>query len=223
MKRATRGTVPALLAALVPALVAGLAAGASGCATQRAAGRTFSPAGPDETARALAAWRAAVERAETLPPSRLLYDAKIRRGIASLSGTLALSPREPVRGTLIGPFGSTLAVYENGALQGDSFPPVVIEAASLLSLLAGVWKAPGAQVRGIDGGDALLVWPAPSEAEGVLDVEGRHFRSLRIVRDDHSYEASYSWGSDPWPTRVDLEDLATSNRLQLNLQAREPL
>ncbi|MDQ6891769.1 MAG: hypothetical protein M3167_03715 [Acidobacteriota bacterium] len=114
-------------------------------------------------------------------------------------------------------------MYENGALQGDSFPPVVIEAAPLLSLLAGVWNAPGAQVRGIDGGDALLVWPAPSEAEGVLDVAGRRFRSLRIVRDDHSYEAAYSWGADPWPVRVDLEDLATSNRLQLNLQAREPL
>jgi hypothetical protein len=219
MKRATRGAGPVLLAALV----AGVLVSGSGCSTQRAAVRSFSPAGPDETARALAAWRAAVERAESLPPSRLLYDAKIRRGIASLSGTLALSTREPVRGTLTGPFGSTLAVYENGALQGEGFPPVVIEAGPLLALLAGVWKAPGALVRGIDGGDALLAWPGPTEAEGVLDVEGRRFRSLRIARDDRSYEAAYSWGTDPWPGRVDLEDLASSNRLQLNLQAREPL
>jgi hypothetical protein len=219
MNRATRGAVPALFAALL----ASLAFGPSGCATQRAVSRTFSPAGTEETARALAAWRAAVVRAETLPPSRLFYDAKIRRGIASLSGTLALSTREPVRGTLTGPFGATLAVYENGALQGESFPPVVIEAAPLLALLAGVWKAPGAQVRGVDGGDALLVWPAPSEAEGVLDIEGSRFRSLRVVQGDHSYEAAYSGTPDPWPAKVDLEDLATSNRLQLNLQAREPV
>ncbi|HEY6148501.1 MAG TPA: hypothetical protein VIZ69_12410, partial [Thermoanaerobaculia bacterium] len=113
MNRASRGAVTALFAA---ALLATLFFGAASCATRRAAVRNFSPAGPDETARALAAWRAAVERADSLPPSRLLYDARIRRGIASLSGTLALSTREPVRGTLTGPFGSTLAVYENGAL-----------------------------------------------------------------------------------------------------------
>jgi len=223
MPRPSRGTAPALLATLFAVMAAGLVAGASGCATQRAVPRSFSPAGPDEAARALAAWRVAVERAEGLPPSRLLYDAKIRRGIASLSGTLALSTRDPVRGTLTGPFGSILAVYENGALQGEGFPPVVIEAGPLLALLAGVWKAPGPQVRGIDGGDALLAWAGPSEAEGVIDVEGRRFRSLRIARDEHSYEAAYSWGTDPWPARVDLEDLASSNRLQLNLQAREPL
>jgi hypothetical protein len=218
MNRALRGAVTALLAALLAAL----SSGSFGCATQRPAARSFSPAGPDEVARALEAWRAAVARAETLPPSRLLYDAKIRRGIASLSGTLALSTREPVRGTLTGPFGATLAVYENGALQGESFPPVVIDPAPLLALLAGVWKEPGAQVRGIDGGDALLAWPAPSEAEGVLDVAGRRFRSLRVSRGGHSYEAAYAGAADPWPAKVDLEDLATSNRLQLNLQAREP-
>ena len=218
MNRAPRGAVSALLAALLAAL----SFGSSACATRRHAVRSFSPAGPEEVARALEAWRAAVERADTLPPSRLLYDAKIRRGIASLSGTLALSTREPVRGTLTGPFGTTLAVYENGALQGESFPPVVIDPAPLLALLAGVWKEPGAQVRGIDGGDALLVWPPPSEAEGVLDVAGRRFRSLRVSRDGRSYEAAYSGSTDPWPAKVDLEDVATSNRLQLNLQAREP-
>jgi len=194
-----------------------------GCATRRAAVRNFVPAGPEDAARALEARRLAVERAETLPPSRLLYDAKIRRGIASLSGTLALSTNEPVRGTLTGPFGSTLAVYENGALQGESFPPVVIEPAPLLALLAGVWKAPGAQVRGLDGGDALLVWAGPSEVEGVLDLAGRRFRSLRVARGSRSYEAAYSGAIDPWPAKVDLEDLATSNRLQLTLQAREPI
>ena len=218
MNRARRGAVPALFAALL----APIFLGAAGCATRRAAVRNFSPAGPEETARVLAAWRAAVVRADSLPPSRLLYDARIRRGIASLSGTLALSTRDPVRGTLTGPFGSTLAVYENGALQGESFPPVVIEPAPLLALLAGVWKEEGPQVRGIDGGDALLVWPPPSEAEGVIDVGGSRFRSLRVVRGDHSYEASYSGTTDPWPARVDLEDLASSNRLQLVLQAREP-
>jgi hypothetical protein len=219
MKRGSRG--PVLF--LSSSLLAGLLLGVSGCATRRAATHHFAPAGEEEAARALEAWHAAVERAETLPPSRLLYDAKIRRGIASLSGTLALTTNEPVQGTLTGPFGSALAVYENGALRGENFPPVVIESAPLLALLAGVWKAPGAQVRGIEGGDALLVWPAPAEAEGVLDVPGRRFRSLRVVRGTRSYEAAYSGPADPWPARVDLQDLATSNRLQLTLQAREPV
>lgn len=139
-----------------------------------------------------------------------------------MSGTLALTTREPVRGTLTGPFGTALAIYENGALKGESFPPVVIDPEPLLALLAGVWKEPGPEVRGIDGGDALLAWAAPYEAEGVLDVAGRRFRSLRVSRGGHSYEAAYSGPADPWPARVDLEDLATSNRLQLNLQAKEP-
>jgi hypothetical protein len=116
-------------------------------------------------------------------------------------------------------------VYENGALHGESFPPVVIEPAPLLALLAGVWKAPGPQVRGLDGGDALLVWTAPGDpqAEGVLDVAGRRFRSLKLARGSRSYEAAYSGAIDPWPAKVELEDLATANRLQLTLQAREPI
>ena len=215
-----RGLVSFLFAAFLALLF-----GVPGCATRRAAARNFVPAGPEDAARALEAWRLAVERAERLPPSRLLYDAKIRRGIASLSGTLALSTNEPVRGTLTGPFGATLAVYENGALQGENFPPVLIEPAPLLALLAGVWKAPAPEVRGLDGGDALLVWASPAEprAEGVLDVAGRRFRSLKVARGSRSYEAAYSGPIDPWPAKVDLEDVATSNRLQLTLQAREPI
>jgi hypothetical protein len=46
---------------------------------------------------------------------------------------------------------------------------------------------------------------------------------LKVARGSRSYEAAYSGAIDPWPAKVELEDLATSNRLQLTLQAREPI
>ncbi|MDQ2979574.1 MAG: hypothetical protein M3R62_10150, partial [Acidobacteriota bacterium] len=120
-------------------------------------------------------------------------------------------------------FGSTLAIYEDGALRGDRFPPVVLEPETFLSILAGVWSAPSPEVRGFEAGDALLVWQSAYPVQGVLDVPGQRFRSLLLVRDGRAFEASYSGSVDPWPARVELEDTSTANRLSLSLQAREPL
>ena len=156
-------------------------------------------------------------------PSRILYDVKIRQGIGSISGTLAVSTGEPVRATISGPFGSPLAVYEDGALRGEKLAPVVIEPEALRWLLAGVWKGSPPQVRGIDGKDALLVWEDGTAVQGVLDVAAGRFSSLRVARGRAAFAAEYSGPLDPWPSRVNFEDLSTANRMILALQTREPL
>ncbi len=139
-----------------------------------------------------------------------------------MPGTLALSTAEPVRATITGPFGSTVATYSDGALKGEKFAPVEIESGSLLSLLAGVWRAPGPEVRGIEGDDALLVWTVPSRAQGILHLPTARFTSLSVERGGKAYEASYSGPCDPWPARVNLKDVASSSTLHLTLVGREP-
>lgn len=128
-----------------------------------------------------------------------------------------------MRGTITGPFGSPVAVYEDGALRGEKFAPVVIDSQPLLWLLSGVWNDPDPEVRGIDGDSALLVWNGPARAEGVLNLSGARFESLRVERGGRTYEATYGGAADPWPGRVTIEERATKSRLQLTLQAREPL
>jgi hypothetical protein len=204
-------------AALVAALLA-----VPGCAS-RPVPRHFLPAGADQSARALAAWRDAVARSETVGPSRLLYDAKIRQGLASVSGTLALVTAPALRGTLAGPFGAPIATYADGALTGEKFAPVRIEPEPLLALLAGVWREPSPQVRGIEGEDALLAWSSDSKAEGVLRMTGARFLSIRVEREGRAFEAQYSGNPDPWPARVAITDLSTGSAMRLVLRAQEPL
>src|SRR6478672_9105370 len=84
-------------------LIAGLGA-AAGCASRGTPAHHFAPARPDEVERALDGWVRAVARADSMSPSRILYDVKIRQGIGSISGTLAVSTGEPVRATISGPF-----------------------------------------------------------------------------------------------------------------------
>jgi hypothetical protein len=212
----SRGSCAAALAA------AGLLLTAS-CASRPSRPHNFVAAGEEQTARAIAAWREAVARADTLGPSRLLYDAKMRQGAVSLPGTLALSTAEPVRATMTGPFGSPVATYANGSLRGEKFAPVAIEPGPLLWLLGGVWKASEPQVRGVAGDDALLVWTSPSPAEGVLHLPSARFTSLRVASGGKTLEASYAGTADPWPTKVELKDPATKSSLRLTLVGREPV
>lgn len=207
--------------AFVVLLTAGLLA-ASGCAS-RPAPRHFGPAGPDQAVRALEAWRAAVARADGLPPSRLLYDAKVRQGLGSMSGTLALSTAPPVRGTLSGPFGAPIAVYADGVLSGEKLAPIRIEPEPLLALLAGVWRESGAQVRGIEGDEALLAWPGRSHAEGVIRIGDARFLSIHVEGQGRTFDAEYSGPANPWPEHVALTDAATKSTMRLVLQAKEAL
>jgi hypothetical protein len=209
-------------AAAAALAAAGLLLTAS-CASRSSRPHNFAAAGEEQTARAIAAWREAVARADRLGPSRLLYDARMRQGAVSLPGTLAVSTAEPVRATMTGPFGSPVATYADGALRGEKFAPVAIEPEPLLWLLGGVWKAQEPQVRGVAGDDALLVWTSPSPVEGVLHVPSARFTSLRVTTGGKTLEASYAGTADPWPTKVELKDPATKSSLRLSLVAREPL
>lgn len=193
------------------------------CASRPSRPHNFAAAGEEQTARAIAAWREAVARADRLGPSRLLYDARMQQGAVSLPGTLALSTVEPVQATMTGPFGSPVATYANGALRGEKFAPLAIEPEPLLWLLGGVWKAAEPQVRGVEGDDALLVWTSPSPAEGVLHLPSARFTSLRVASGGKTLEVSYAGTADPWPTKVELKDPATKSSLRLSLVGREPV
>lgn len=214
-----------LLAAAVSSAALLLVLVASGCAS-RSVRRPF-PAGPvaeEQTARVLEAWHRAVDRADTLPPSRLLYEAKIRQGLASVSGTLAMSTAPPVRGTLAGPFGSPLATYADGMLAGEKLAPVRIEPEPLLSLLAGVWREAGAHVAGMRGDEALLEWGSgASKVEGVVRIGDARFVSLHVERQGRAFEAEYAGAAQPWPERVTLTDVASGSTMRLVLQAKEPI
>ncbi|MEO8189957.1 MAG: hypothetical protein ABI682_06410 [Acidobacteriota bacterium] len=204
---------------------ASLAAGAlvvlAGCASRGAAPRQFAPAGPEQTLRAASAWREAVARSETLGPARLLYDSKVRQGIGSLSGTLAVST-DPVGATLTGAFGTTLATYANGALRGEKILPVAIDPEPLLWMLAGVWKSGPPEVRGFQGEDALLGWDGDVRARAVLNVPAARFTSLTVERGGKTLEATYAGTCDPWPSRLEIRDMSSGSSLRLTLVGREP-
>lgn len=193
----------------------------TGCASRAARPRQFALSGPEQAVRAEAAWRQAVARSETLGAARLLYDVRIRQGIGSLSGTLAVTT-DPVAATMTGPFGTILATYSDGALRGEKFPPVAIEPEVLLWLLAGVWKGTAPDVKGFDGDDALLSWEATVRAEAVLNVPAARFTSLRVERGGKALEATYQGTADPWPSKLEIRDVSTGSTLRLTLVGREP-
>jgi hypothetical protein len=155
--------------------------------------------------------------------SRLLYDAKIRQSIGSISGTLSLETSMPVRGQLSGPFGSILALYADGVLRGDKISPVALAPEPLLWLLAGVWQSGTPRVDGIEGDDALLVWSGNSPARGVIRMTNARFSSIRAERAEGPIEAVYEGASDPWPEKITLKDERSGYTMRLALQAKEPL
>jgi hypothetical protein len=201
-----------LLVALIPA-----------CAGRRQP--VFAPAVREEAERAIAAWRDSVSRADSRGPARLLYEARVSQGPFRLSGTLAVREgRRTVDATLAGPFGDAVARYEEGALRGNGIRPIAIEADELRWLLAGAWKGPGTpEVAGIDGQDALLRWSGAQQVEGVIDISGARFKSLRIRRSEGAIAATYSGEASSWPQKIELEDLKTGNTLRLTLIAAEPV
>jgi hypothetical protein len=171
----------------------------------------------------LAAWREAIARADSVAAARLLYETRIRQGLARSTGTLAVRlTSDSVTATLAGPFGATLARYENGALTGEGIRPIAIEPAALRGLLAGVWREPGAIVTGVDASSGQLVWEA-GRVEGVLDVPHAFFESLRIDRPEGSIQATYEGARDPFPEKIDLEDLRSGSHLRLTLSALEKM
>jgi hypothetical protein len=199
------------------------------CAGSTAA-RRFGPAGPDDVREALSAWTGAVRRAEGLPPSRLLYDAKMgTSGLPSVPGTLAaLYDGERIQSaSLTGPFGSHVAEYRSGVITGEDRKALVVDPEALRNVLAGVWiGAPDTpMVVGRSGPDCLLTWSGSGayRAEGVLDLQAQRLRSLALSGGGGRLSVSYSGELRPWPERIALKEDSSGRSLSLSLVATEPL
>jgi hypothetical protein len=195
--------------------------------------RRFGPAGPEDVREALSAWTWARERADSLPPSRLLYDARMgTSGLPSVPGTLAVTyGGDRVRtASLTGPFGSRVAEYGNGMITGDDRKAFVVDPDALRSVLAGVWRGaadvPAPTVAGRDGGDCLLTWSGGASAyraEAVLDLASQRLRSLALSGAGGRLSISYAGEFRPWPERIALKEESSGRSLSLSLIATEPL
>lgn len=188
--------------------------------------RRFAPATAEDALEALSAWTAAQERAASLPPSRLLYEAHMgSSGLPSVPGTLAVvyDGRRIVTASLTGPFGSHVGDYREGALTGQDRRAFVVDPDALRSVLAGVWAGAPSAVTGRDGVDCLLTWDGDHRVEAVLDVRERRLRSSSVSGSEGRLEISYSGRIDPWPERVALRDGRSGRSLSLTLLAVEPI
>jgi hypothetical protein len=196
----------------------------SACAA-RTAVRDFPPASPGEARDALAAWTTAAARAGSLPPSRLLYDARMSSGAAALPGTLAVvdDGREVLRASLTGPFGSRIAEYSAGAVTGEDRRALVVDPRALRAVLAGTWPAAPSGVDGCDGGECRLVWNGQPSVEAILDVSRARVRSMVIEGPSGRLSIEYDGEPNPWPERIVLREERSSRRLSLHLAAIEPL
>lgn len=196
----------------------------SACAA-RTAVRQFPPASPGQARDALAAWASAAARAENLPPSKLLYDARMSSGAAALPGTLAVvnDGREVLRASLTGPFGSKIAEYSAGAVTGQDRRALVADPRALHAVLAGTWPVAPSGVGGCDGGDCRLVWSGDPSVEAILDVGAARVRSMVIEGPSGRVSIEYDGSPNPWPEKIALREERSSRRLSLRLVAVEPL
>ena len=196
----------------------------SACAA-RTAVRHFTPASPEQVRDALAAWTSAAARAEALPPSRLLYDARMSSGAATLPGTLAVvdDGREVLHATLTGPFGTRVAEYTAGAVTGEDSRALVVDPRALRAVLAGTWPEAPSGVDGCEGGECRLVWDGPISVEAVVDVGAARVRSMSIEGASGRLSIDYDGPLKPWPEQIALRDERSSRRLSLRLAAIEPL
>ena len=188
--------------------------------------RYFDPAGPEDVREALTAWTAVQERAASLPPSRLLYDARMgTSGLPSVPGTLAVTyDGERIRSaSLTGPFGSRIADYGDGVITGEDRKAFVVDPEALRSVLAGAWIGSPASVAGRTGNDALLVWHDASHTQAVLDLHERRLRSLSLSGSGGTLTVSYAGQIEPWPERIALKEDRSGRGLSLSLIATEPL
>jgi hypothetical protein len=204
---------------LCVAVLVALAVGAAACASRAP---SFGPAGIDDSRRALDAWATALERADSLGPARLLYDAKMSEGLVKFPGTLAVEARpDRLEATLTGPFGSPIARYASGVLEAKGARPIPLEPEELRAVLAGVWKSP-ARVEGARAGESLLRFSGRDPVEAVLDVGQARLQTLKIERPEADLVATYSGRLDPWPEKITIQDRRTGKMLQLTLVAKEP-
>jgi hypothetical protein len=200
---------------------------AAACASRRAApADAFQSVGEEQTAPTLAAWKNAVRRADSLPPSRLLYDAKFGQGRLKISGTLAVvATPESVKATATGPFGSMLGEYENGVLQLKGREPLLLDPELLRGALAGIWREGLPTIVGSSGEDRLLRWSGTEGVvtEAVFDVEAVRVKSLRVTRAHREVLVVFAGAFDPWPQVVELSDPKSGQSLRLKRVAVEAI
>jgi hypothetical protein len=200
-------------------LLALLGAGYS-CASRPPA---FGPSGAEESQRALDAWETALQRADSLGPAKILYDAKMSEGLVKIPGTLAVEARpDRLEATLTGPFGSPVARYASGVLQAKGARPIPLDAEELRAVLAGVWRSP-ARVEGARGTESLLKFEGRDKVQAVLDVASTRVQTLTIDRPEAELVATYSGRLDPWPEKITIEDRRSGKVLQLTMVAKEPV
>jgi len=214
----TPGRLRLLAAALSLAVVAA-------CATTRPA-RRFAPATEAEARDALSAWQASLERADSLPASRLLYDAKVSKGAApSVPGTLAVTydGHAVTTASLTGPFGSRIAEYREGRVSGEDRDALLVQPEAMRAVLAGgAWSGVAPAVEGIDAGQARLAFEAGNaRVRLVLDLATRAPVSLEVVGPEGHLLVDYAGAADPWPARVDAREETTHRRVSLRLLAVE--
>jgi hypothetical protein len=191
-------------------------------ATSCARAPAFRPAGAEDARRALDAWQSALERADSLSGVKLLYDARLSEGLLKFPGTLAVDARpDRLEATLTGPFGSPLAHYESGVLEGKGLRPIPLDAEELRAVLAGVWRATP-DVAGRRGDEFLIRFPGAQPVEAVLDAAQGRLESIHIPRPEADLVATYDGERSPWPEKITLEDRRTGRRVQLTLVAKEP-
>jgi len=200
-----------------------------GCASApRAVGaRDFGPADEDARRRALDAWKEALRRAGSLPPSRLLYDLKYSKGAIRTSGTLAVvAPANgDVTATATGPFGTSMGEYRDGAFHIKNEQPFRLDPRLLRGILAGVWKGGAPEVVGADRGESLLRWETPEGflIEGVLDVAGARLTSLRARGPQGELSVAFPGPFEPWPTVIEIVSAKTGQALRLKRDLVEPI
>ena len=188
--------------------------------------RAFGPAGEAFAERARTAWTAALERADSLPPSRILYDARFGNGSVKTPGNLAVVVgRDTLTAEATGPLGGKIGSYENGAFRGKQGDGYFLEPSVLRGVLGGVIRGGAPAVAGEDAGEGLLKWALPDgvTAEGVLDVAQARLTSLTVRGPRGAVAVSFSGAFDPWPEVVELTDLGSKRSLKLRRVASEPI
>ncbi|MGH9367874.1 MAG: hypothetical protein ACRD3M_09400 [Thermoanaerobaculia bacterium] len=203
---------------LVCALLAALLSAA--CASRGA--RSFAPASEERAESALRAWEAFAARTGKAGDANLLYEAALSQKLLRTGGTLAVRLRgERVEGTLSGPFGSPIAVYEEGRLRGEKLEPLTLPARQLRAVLAGTWIGGPPTIAGIDGSEVLMRWVGEDAVEGVFDLGRGELVSLRMDRPEGELTARFSGSRDPWPERIDIEERRSGSKLRLERIAAE--
>jgi hypothetical protein len=200
----------------------------SGCASvpRAVSPRDFGPADDASRARSLRAWDEALHRADSLPPSRLLYDLKYSKGAMRASGTLAVVAKpDGLTATMSGPFGTPLGEYKDGAFRLRDEEPFRLDSQLLRGILAGVWKGGTPQVVGANGGESLLRWEAPGGVviDGELDVSQARLRWLRARGPNGELSVAFPGVFGPWPDVVEIVSRTTGQALRLKKEFAEPI